>query len=319
MTRMREPRFFTYQMEYSAVDIEAATSLQRLAYIYMSMMTIWIYDYTCSLHDEWKFLCRSRWTKVKALYIITRCILFFLIIMYLCLNFTPNENPNKCRILINIYSSFSQISLICSECFFVLRTYALWNNSRIVLIGMLSTAFAMVVTSVGIRFTGISTSYGLCSHLDLPSLLFANIHSTFTVTTKAIPGIPSCSWSSSGVLYFMSFIFLFVFQLGLVSLTLIRVVQSWRSAQGHLHTVLVKHNMFYYACGLILSAVNVLVPVLFPDSAYYTALENFQVCILAILATRMHLHLWHLDQHMHDSDALIFISMSDMLPADRTL
>ncbi|KAG1874358.1 hypothetical protein F4604DRAFT_740385 [Suillus subluteus] len=266
----------------------------------MSMTTIWIYDYTCSLHEEWKFLCRSRWTKVKVLYIITRYILFFLITMYLCLNFTPNETPNKCRILINIYSSFSQISLICSECFFVLRTYVLWNNSRIVLIGMLSTAFAMVVTSVGIRFTNVATSY---------------------VATRTITGIPSCSWSSSGVLYFMSFIFLFVFQLGLVSLTLIRVIQSWRSAKGHLHAVLVKHNIFYYACGLILSAMNVLVPVLFPDSAYYTALENFQVCILAILATRMHLHLWHLDQHMHDSDALIYISMSDMSPADsdRTL
>jgi hypothetical protein len=140
-------------------------------------------------------------------------------------------------------------------------------------------------------------------------LLFAahTIHSTFTVTNNmisGIPGIPSCSWSSSGILYFMSFIFLFVFQLGvlpgtgkiiadrcwlmlslgLVSLTIIRVIQSWRSAKGHLHAVLVKHNMFYYACGLgksrlmhlfmlvdddfcskVFSAVNVLVPVLFPD------------------------------------------------------
>ncbi|KAG1724370.1 hypothetical protein EDD22DRAFT_933673, partial [Suillus occidentalis] len=112
---------------------------------------------------------------------------------------------------------------------------------------MLSTAFAMVATSVGIRFTNISTSY---------------------VTNNAIPGIPGipgCSWSSSGVLYFMSFIFLFVFQLGLVSLTIIRVILSWRSAKGHLHAVLVKHNMSYYACGLVFSAVNVLVPVLFPD------------------------------------------------------
>jgi hypothetical protein len=48
-------------------------------------------------------------------------------------------------------------------------------------------------------------------------LLFAHIHSTFAVTNNAIPeipGLPGCSWSSSGVLYFMSFIFLFVFQLG---------------------------------------------------------------------------------------------------------
>ncbi|KAG2754837.1 hypothetical protein P692DRAFT_201122898 [Suillus brevipes Sb2] len=286
-------------MEYSAVDIAATASLQRLAYLYMSMTTFWVYDYARSFHKEWKFLRQSRWTKVKALYVVTRYLPFFLITMYLCLNFTPNENGNKCQILINTYSSFSQISLICSECFFVLRTYALWNNNRIVLVGILSTAFAMVATSVSIRFTNISTSYVTNNMIS------------------GIPGIPSCSWSSSGILYFMSFIFLFVFQLGLVSLTIIRVIQSWRSAKGHLHAVLVKHNMFYYACGLVFSAVNVLVPVLFPDSPYYTILEDFQVCILAILATRMHLYLWHINEHMHGSDTLECISMSDMSVADR--
>ncbi|KAG1786556.1 uncharacterized protein HD556DRAFT_1047752 [Suillus plorans] len=262
------------------------------------MTTFWTYDYACAIHEEWKYLHRSRWTKVKALYIMTRHLPFFLIVMYLSLNFAPNEKPNKCRILINVYSSLSQISIICSECFFMIRTYALWNNNRIVLVGLLSTAFAMAVTSVSVRFATIATSY---------------------VTTSAISGIPSCSWSSSGALYFMSFILLFVFQLGLITLTLTRAIQSWWSTKGPLQAILVKHNIFYYVCGLLLSAVNVLVPAAFPNSPYYTALENFQVCVLAILATRMHLHLWHLDQHMHNSDALIYICMSDMSPADCTV
>ncbi|KAG1816185.1 hypothetical protein EV424DRAFT_1074141 [Suillus variegatus] len=305
-------------MEYSAVDISAATNLQRLAYLYMSMTTFWTYDYACALHEEWEFLRRSRWTKVKALYIMTRHLPFFLIVMYLCLNFAPIEDPNKCRILINVYSctytvhalyeslssatlpltALSQISAICSECFFMIRTYALWNNNKIVLVGLLSTAFAMIVTSVSIRFATIATSY---------------------VTTSAIPGTPSCPSKSSSVLYFMSFIFLFVFQLVLITLTLTRAIQSWRSTKGPLQAILVKHNIFYYVCGLFLSAINILVPALFPNSPYYTTLQNFQVSILAILATRMHLHLWHLDQHMHSSDALIYISMSDMSPADCTL
>ncbi|KAG2089465.1 uncharacterized protein F5147DRAFT_658414 [Suillus discolor] len=180
------------------------------------------------------------------------------------MNLTPTENTNKCRILINIYS-----------CFFALRTYALWDNNRIVLLGLLSTAFVMVVTSVGIRFTIIATS---------------------NITTSTIPGIQGCSWSPSGVLYLMLFIFLFVFQLGLVSLTLIRVIQSWRSSKGHLYAALVKHNIFYYTCGLLFSAINVIMPVLFPNSAYYIVLEDLQ--------------------HMRDSDAVICTSMFDMSPAD---
>ncbi|KAG2038817.1 hypothetical protein BDR03DRAFT_283975 [Suillus americanus] len=41
-------------------------------YIYASMVTIWIYDYACSFHEEWTFLLRSHWSKVKGLYIVTR-------------------------------------------------------------------------------------------------------------------------------------------------------------------------------------------------------------------------------------------------------
>jgi hypothetical protein len=38
--------------------------------------------------------------------------------------------------------------------------------------------------------------------------------------------------------------------LGLVSLTLIRAMQEWRAVNGPLYNILVKHNIFYYACGL---------------------------------------------------------------------
>ncbi|KAG1728329.1 hypothetical protein EDB19DRAFT_163784 [Suillus lakei] len=272
------------------------------------MATFWTYDCVCSLHDEWTFLLRSRWTKVKGLYIIARYIPFFIIIVDLYLNFGPNEIPNKCLILSDIHSCLAVISLACSECFFVLRTCALWNSNRIVLVVILSTLFAITVVCIGFSYTTISTSHCLCSHL--PPLLFAHIHSAFTVTTSAIPGIPGCYWSSDSFLFFMPFILLFVFELGLVSLTLVRVIQNWRSANGPLYAVLLKHNIFYYACSLFLSGMNVLVPLLYSYSVSQSALDGLQVFVLAILATRMHLHLWHMDQHVHSSDALEWISMS---------
>ncbi|KAG2047209.1 hypothetical protein BDR06DRAFT_120193 [Suillus hirtellus] len=115
----------------------------------------------------------------------------------------------------------------------------------------------------------------------------------------------------------MPFLLLFMFALGLAFLTLIRVIQSWRTARSPLRAILVKHNMFYYACSLFLSAVNVLIPVLFSYvSAYYSVLEHLQVLVLAILATRMHLDLWHSDQHVHDSNVLLYIPMSNMSPTD---
>ncbi|KAG1726125.1 hypothetical protein EDD22DRAFT_447134 [Suillus occidentalis] len=95
------------------------------------MATFWIYDYACSLHLEWTFLLRSRWSKVKGLYIIARYVPFLLLAGHLYMNFIPNENSDKCQLLNNVCSCFSLISVFCSECFFVLRTYALWNNNKL--------------------------------------------------------------------------------------------------------------------------------------------------------------------------------------------
>ncbi|KAG1788939.1 uncharacterized protein HD556DRAFT_834697 [Suillus plorans] len=136
--------------------------------------------------------------------------------------------------LIDIYSGSAVISLTCSECFFVLRTYALWNSNKIVLVAMLSALFAVMASFIGICFGAIVTSY---------------------VTTSAIPGITGCYRSSTRVQFFLPFLLSFIFQLGLVSLTLIRVVQTWwRASNNNTHAVLVKHNIFYYVCGLCESA-----------------------------------------------------------------
>ncbi|KAG0696912.1 hypothetical protein DFH29DRAFT_948905, partial [Suillus ampliporus] len=101
-----------------------------------SAATFWTYDYVCSLHQELTFLLRSRWTKVKGLYIATRYTPFLLFTGHLYLNFIPNDDPNKCQTLNNI----------CS-CFFIIRTYALWNNNKIVLGGMLSAFFVSPMPS----------------------------------------------------------------------------------------------------------------------------------------------------------------------------
>ncbi|KAG1739548.1 hypothetical protein EDB19DRAFT_2025101, partial [Suillus lakei] len=208
---------------YSADDVATAKVLQFLSYTCASMATFLTYDYACSLHEEWTILLRSRWTKVKSLYIITRYIPFLLIVTELYQYFAPNENTNKCQIVISIYSCLSIISVASSEFFFMLRTYALWDNNRIVLAAMLSAFFAIAVASVYMNVIGVDASH---------------------VTISAIPGITGCYRTSSGVQIAISFVLLFAFQLGLVSLTLIRAVQSWRIVNGPLYDILVKHKCF---------------------------------------------------------------------------
>ncbi|KAG1760940.1 hypothetical protein EDD22DRAFT_898931 [Suillus occidentalis] len=169
-------------MEYSSDDIAAARSLQIAT----------TYDYACSLHEEWTFLLQPPWSKVKGLYIVARYIPFAFLIANLYMSFTPNENPGKCQVLGNIGSVFGIASVMFSECFFILRTYALWNNNRIVLVAMLSTFFIVFVSSVGISFvTTESTPYA----------------------SSAIPSITGCYQSSISLL-FIPYLLFSMFQLG---------------------------------------------------------------------------------------------------------
>ncbi|KAG1739466.1 uncharacterized protein EDB91DRAFT_1082400 [Suillus paluster] len=79
---------------------------------------------------------------------------------------------------------------------------------------------------------------------------------------------------------------------------------NWRTTNGLLYAILVKHNIFYYACGMFFSAVNVLALLLL-DYQYHAMFQELQFIVLAILALRLHLHLWNADRHPHASSALV--------------
>ncbi|KAG2114283.1 uncharacterized protein F5147DRAFT_678831 [Suillus discolor] len=94
-------------------------------------------------------------------------------------------------------------------------------------------------------------------------------------------------------------------------LTLIRAIQHWRMNPSRLYVALVNHNISYYACGFLLSVTNIVGSLLFQYS-YQNILYDFEFMTLAILATRMHLHLWQTDQRAHGSGSLMHIPMSDV-------
>ncbi|KIK37588.1 hypothetical protein CY34DRAFT_810162 [Suillus luteus UH-Slu-Lm8-n1] len=285
------------QTDYSADDVAAAASLQFFAYIYVLITTFWTYDYACSLDEEWKFLFVSHWTKVKGLYIVTRYVPFLLLATNLYLTFIPNENSGECRALDNICSGLGILSAVCSESFFILRTCALWNNNKILLAAMLVTFLTFVGAAIGVSFATTAPA---------------------TYAISAIPGITGCYQSSSSFQLFIPFLLLCAFELGLLTLTLTRAIQNWRLTTSRLYIVLVNHNVLYYICGLLFSVANIFTSLLLHYS-YHAILHDFQFIVLAILATRMHRHLWQMKRQTHGSDALMQIPMSDMSPTEHTV
>ncbi|KAG2072072.1 hypothetical protein BDR04DRAFT_1117288 [Suillus decipiens] len=142
-------------MEYPSDDVAAARSLQFSNYFTIhvppvhirsvSVATFWSYDY-------WTFLFRSSWSKLKGLYIVTRYLPFMFLAILLYVNFIPNENLDTCRVLSVINSGFGMVLAIFSGCFFVLRTYVLWNRNRALLVATLSTALHVPVFTFHLAF-----------------------------------------------------------------------------------------------------------------------------------------------------------------------
>ncbi|KAG2069216.1 hypothetical protein BDR04DRAFT_1232333 [Suillus decipiens] len=302
-------------MEYSSNDVTAANSLQFTTYIYISIATFWTYDYVSSVHEELSFLRQSHWSKVKALYIVTRYIPFLIIVTILYESSIPNDSSqDKCRLVANINSALGLISVVASESFFVLRTCALWSNNRILLAAMLSS---FVVSSQFIHHTIASDRCISQTFVGASVGIAFSTTATAAFATSPIPGITGCYQSSDIVELFIPFLLLFAFELALMTLTLIRAIQSWQINPSHLYIVLVKHNIFYYTCGFLFSVANIFTSLLLPYS-YHAVLHSFQFIILAILATHMHRQLWHWQarRETRTFDTFIQIPMSNMSPAE---
>ncbi|KAG2366887.1 hypothetical protein BDR07DRAFT_1394772 [Suillus spraguei] len=280
------------------MDISLSWGLQFTTYIYVSMTTFWCYDYICSLHEEWTYLLRSDWSMLKGLYIIIRYLPFSLLAIILCMSFDPNETPDRCSVLTSIISGLGIALVFFSECFFMLRTYVLWNKNRILLAAMLITFFVFLALSLGFAITYTAPA---------------------TYAYDLMPGVTTpCYQDPTTLGFFVTFNLLTAFELGLMILTLIRAIQSWRMTSSRLYVVLVKHNIFYYACALLLSVVNVVTSVFFMPS-YYNMLYVFEVTILTILATRMHLDLWQTNRRTHGSGAVVGILISGVSSVNVTV
>ncbi|KAG2130793.1 uncharacterized protein EDB93DRAFT_1255767 [Suillus bovinus] len=264
---------------------------------------------------------------MKGLFIVTRYLPFIFLVADLYMYFIPDENPGvcdavesyendkltalfpqKCRVLENIQAGLAIVLFTFSE------TIVLWNNNRIL---RAATVCASIVSSQSTHYTQAN---GRCIS---QTVLVASLCTVFTTDipsayeTSAIQGISGCYQSASRYQLSIPYLLLSVFALGLMILTLIRALQDWRINSGRLYVTLVKHNISYYACAFLLSATNVITS-LFLQYSYQIILYDLQFVMLPILATRMHLHLWQVDQHARNSGTITSIPLSDMSFVDFT-
>ncbi|KAG1832317.1 hypothetical protein DFJ58DRAFT_823357, partial [Suillus subalutaceus] len=105
----------------------------------------------------------------------------------------------------------------------------------------------------------------------------------------------NCYDSKQSLIVIAAYVVLVIVEIEILSFML---YHSWKLYREHgndipLVRVLVRHNMFYFACGLLFSTTVAVVVVTLP--------VRFQVVIHGILATRMHRELYNTAHHTEES------------------
>ncbi|KIJ66648.1 hypothetical protein HYDPIDRAFT_26084 [Hydnomerulius pinastri MD-312] len=332
---------------YAPADVAVGSMLLGLNYTYASIAVVWvslkatraanppdsvsqIYDYLLTLGDEVDplslfqvahtdgmyeiaFILQAKWGKVKLLYLLCRYLPFVLLALDSFQVLQPTLPMSKCETYYELNSWLEGITLVSSECMFILRTYAIWERNRRVLLILMCSFFAFLIPVIFIM-----TKYD----------------SSTIITEPPVPNITSCYNAGQNDVIVVAYVLLVVAELGMACLhffqifpiysriaeillfTLYRSIKHYQDHGGRsqlLH-ILIQHNIFYFACGLFFSLLVILSIAFLPvclafntgflmisdistiKDPYGDMTSNLQVTIHALLVTRMHLDLWKADR-----------------------
>ncbi|OAX31240.1 hypothetical protein K503DRAFT_105213 [Rhizopogon vinicolor AM-OR11-026] len=134
------------------------------------------------------------------------------------------------------------------------------------------------------------------------------------ISEPPIPNITSCYDVAESRIIVIAYVLLVVGEFEILIFTIYRSIKHYQSlgSDNPLLKILIRHNIFYFACGLVFSLSVILTLAFLPD-VYGDMVSNLQVMIHALLVTRMHLELWKSDRAKQVM--LEDISLAMMYPA----
>ncbi|KAG2039405.1 hypothetical protein BDR03DRAFT_219130 [Suillus americanus] len=268
---------------YGTPSAQTALSLRYrgVNHVFIVLVTIVVYDFVTNLGDELDYLLGSRMTLAKGLFLGCRYTTFVICAMHARMSLSPSVEG--CPGLAESNILLLGIVLLCAECIFVLRTYALWNCDRRVRIALLVLYLAF--------FCGTMILVLACG-LQLK-------------TTKFTSGCYSDS-SIPADLIIAPYILLLLLEIEVVGLTFYRMIRYYRATRCRLLTLMAQYNVGYILAGLLFTIVNI-VTICFVPGDYGPVLEASQIIAQGLLATRMQLDLWRLNRH-----SLAVVTTSDL-------
>ncbi|KAJ8584522.1 hypothetical protein M405DRAFT_936563 [Rhizopogon salebrosus TDB-379] len=238
----------------------------------VAVVAIWAYDFALTFDKEVEFVLGARWRIPKLLYLVCRYLPFAIIAIDLSPILQHGLSVKSCTSYFAINSYIGVTVLCCAETLFMQRVLAMssYRHWRWIII---FCNLVLFVVPVGVVLT------------------FSN--SSSIILQSPIPEITSCYISKTGHVVIVAYIILVIGETKILGLMLYHSWILYRDPERiiPLARILVRHNVFYFTCGLFSSALVVVIMFTTP-ATYYNVASDVQIVLHTILATRMHRELW---------------------------
>ncbi|KAH8111212.1 hypothetical protein DFH11DRAFT_1616026 [Phellopilus nigrolimitatus] len=239
------------------------------SYLDAGTFTILIYDYMITLSSEMRLIWPMPFkSPAKILFLLTRYMPFF-DMSILFRSYLGIHTPEYC---VTAYRSIGWLLIagfITAEAILVLRTWAVWERSRAIGIGL--AIWFIVIWGTNLAITD----------------MFMN-----TMKVSPLPaGFSGCEVTAGSPIIVVDWILLVVFDSGLLVLMVIKSIQRY-NFHGHslLFKTVYRDGTVFYIYLLGLTVANIIVMMTLPDDLK-TVLFNFERVIHAILTERILLSL----------------------------
>ncbi|KAF7361215.1 hypothetical protein MSAN_01153600 [Mycena sanguinolenta] len=225
--------------------------------------TILIYDLACTLDQEILYVWPRPWSMSTALFILNRYLPFVDTFLSLSAKFT-RISPEECLMRNETVAWLSVIGILLSEGILMLRTYAIWERNRNVLIFLCALALGVAVP--GIAFT----------HMETKSLQYV----------RSGPEVLGCTLAHAGTALIFAYLLIMISETAIAILTAVKAYRDLRRSRIPWILKLYRDGMLFYVYLLLISIANVMVPIMAP-SMYANWLGTPQRVLHSVLCSRV--------------------------------
>ncbi|KAG1750065.1 hypothetical protein EDB19DRAFT_82502 [Suillus lakei] len=255
---------------FDQTDVSIGTTLQHANYAFFAIACLWVYDFALTLDEEAAFILDARWRMPKLIYLTCRYLPFALIFSNIFRILQLELSLKSCTALFAFNTYVGGIIVFSAESIFMMRLRAVTGRRWLI------TCCNIVLFVVPVAVT------------------LALYNSSSTVVQSPILKVTSCYTTKQSRIVIVAYALLVIGEIEILSFML---YHSWKLYREHgnilpLMRILVRNNIFYFACGLLFSTMVVVMVVILPAS-YGDVASELQFVIHRILATRMHRELYN--------------------------